>query len=96
MKRKKYNKCNNTFSFIFIFIQKNTFQVVLATDEIETFCFFLYDRIEWTTGVESGGSGDTGLGGNAAVVGILYIIKIILILTGKETLIFFTWLYPKT
>ncbi|XP_038064903.1 protein mesh-like [Patiria miniata] len=47
----------------------NTFQVVLATDEFETFAFYRYRSIQWTTGTESGGSASTGNGGNAAIMG---------------------------
>ncbi|XP_022099265.1 sushi domain-containing protein 2-like [Acanthaster planci] len=47
----------------------NTFQVVLATDEFETFAFFRYETIQWTTGTESGGSASTGTGGKAAIMG---------------------------
>lgn len=48
----------------------NTFQCVLATNEFESFVFFLYNDggIQWTTGDDSGGT--NGLGGNEAVVGI--------------------------
>ena len=48
----------------------NTFQCVLATNEFESFVFFLYNDggIQWTTGDDSGGV--NGLGGNEAVAGI--------------------------
>ena len=48
----------------------NTFQCVLATNEFESFVFFLYNdgEIQWTTGDES--DGINGLGGSGAVVGI--------------------------
>ncbi|XP_071842234.1 sushi domain-containing protein 2-like isoform X2 [Apostichopus japonicus] len=48
---------------------QNSFQLVLATNEVETFAIFLYDRIEWTTGVESGGDKFNGIGGTPAQVG---------------------------
>ena len=53
-----------------MFTQVNTFQCVLATNEFESFVFFLYNDggIQWTTGDDSGGT--NGLGGHEAVVGI--------------------------
>ena len=52
------------------FIQVNTFQCVLATNEFESFVFFLYNDggIQWTTGDNSGGV--NGLGGNEPFAGI--------------------------
>ncbi|XP_065916878.1 uncharacterized protein [Dysidea avara] len=48
----------------------NTFQCVLATSGVESFVMFLYadERIQWTTGSDSGGS--RGIGGTEALVGI--------------------------
>ena len=48
----------------------NTFQCVLATNEFESFVFFLYNDvgIHWTTGDDSGGT--NGLGGDKAIAGI--------------------------
>ena len=48
----------------------NTFQCVLATNELESFVFFLYNDggIQWTTGDES--DGINGLGGDEAIAGI--------------------------
>ncbi|XP_071503248.1 sushi domain-containing protein 2-like [Diadema antillarum] len=48
---------------------KNSFQCVIATDEFETFVIFIYDLLEWTTGTESNGQADTGVGGTPAQVG---------------------------
>ena len=48
--------------------QTNTFQCVLATSGLKTFVIFLYGRIEWTTGIFSGG--DDGLGGTEALAGV--------------------------
>ena len=48
--------------------QTNTFQCVLATSEGESFVIFLYEKIQWTTGISSGGS--RGLGGTEALAGI--------------------------
>ncbi|XP_033107949.1 sushi, nidogen and EGF-like domain-containing protein 1 [Anneissia japonica] len=47
---------------------RNTFQLVVGTDEFETFSMFNYQRIDWTAGTESEGSPDTGKGGTAAQV----------------------------
>ena len=51
-------------------LQTNTFQCVLATSAIESFVIFLYagQRIQWTTGDDSGGI--NGLGGTEALAGI--------------------------
>ena len=48
----------------------NTFQCVLATNEFESFVFFLYNdgAIQWTTGDDSGGV--NGMGGSEAIAGI--------------------------
>ena len=48
----------------------NTFQCVLATNELESFVFFLYNDggIQWTTGDDS--DGINGLGGSGAIAGI--------------------------
>ena len=50
-------------------IQVNTFQCVLATNEFESFVFFLYNDggIQWTTGDDSGGV--NGLSGSEAIAG---------------------------
>ena len=64
-----------------MFMQVNTFQCVLATNEFESFVLFLYNDggIQWTTGDginglgvidRLGGDGINGLGGNEATVGI--------------------------
>lgn len=51
------------------FSQRNTFQLVLATEGDRSFAMFLYldDGIEWTTGDDGGGF--NGLGGMPAQVG---------------------------
>ena len=48
----------------------NTFQCVLATNELESFVFFLYNdgEIQWTTGDDS--DGINGLGESGAIAGI--------------------------
>ena len=38
---------------IVFFLQLNTFQCVIATDGDTTFAIFLYNKIEWTTAIES-------------------------------------------
>ncbi|OWF43039.1 sushi domain-containing protein 2-like [Mizuhopecten yessoensis] len=50
-------------------LRKNTFQLVLATNEEESFAFYLYKKLQWTTGSNSRGNSSTGLGGNPAQVG---------------------------
>ena len=50
-----------------IIFQVNTFQCVLATDGDRSYVLYLYDDIQWTASVDSGGV--DGLGGNTAVVG---------------------------
>ena len=51
-----------------VFLQRNTFQVVVVTDELFSFTIFNYAKLTWVTGDASGGSG--GFGGTAAMVGI--------------------------
>ena len=50
------------------FLQRNTFQVVVVTDELFSFTIFNYAKLTWVTGDASGGSG--GFGGTGAMVGI--------------------------
>ncbi|KAL6728780.1 hypothetical protein Aduo_010517 [Ancylostoma duodenale] len=45
---------------------QNTFQLVIATDEIRTFAIFNYARLNWTTSNEAGGL--NGFGGKQAAV----------------------------
>lgn len=47
----------------------NTFQVVLATDEILSYCLYNYEQIKWTTATNAGGGPGDGLGGTTAFVG---------------------------
>jgi Nidogen-like len=49
-------------------MQTNTFQAVLASDGDKTFVMFNYEKLMWTTGITSGGNGQTGLGGTPAAV----------------------------
>lgn len=49
-------------------LQLNTFQVVLAFNQQESYVLFLYDDIQWTTADRSGG--ENGLGGTPATVGL--------------------------
>ena len=61
------------FSFAIIHAdtaQNNTFQCILATDNIQSFAIFQYadDLIQWTTGDSSGGI--EGLGGVQAQIGL--------------------------
>ncbi|XP_068779485.1 sushi, nidogen and EGF-like domain-containing protein 1 [Struthio camelus] len=47
----------------------NTFQAVLATDDVMAFIMLNYGDIQWTTGISNGGDPHTGLGGIPAQVG---------------------------
>ncbi|XP_034194646.2 sushi domain containing 2 mesh isoform X1 [Osmia lignaria lignaria] len=47
----------------------NTFQMVLATDEVTTYVIFNYLDIQWTSHTEAGGDTTGGEGGVAAFVG---------------------------
>ena len=49
-------------------LQFNTFQLVLAFNQQESYVLFLYDDIQWTTADRSGG--ENGLGGTPATVGL--------------------------
>ncbi|XP_076455436.1 protein mesh-like [Babylonia areolata] len=49
--------------------KRNTFQSVLVTDGRQSFAVFLYQKLEWTTGSNSKGNSDTGLGGHPAQAG---------------------------
>ncbi|XP_033119207.1 sushi domain-containing protein 2-like [Anneissia japonica] len=50
-------------------IPTNTFQTVLTTDGFRSYVLFIYDTITWTTGTDSGGNSNTGLGGTTALIG---------------------------
>lgn len=54
---------------LFLLLQRNTFQAVLVSDGALSFVILNYDTIEWTTGSNSQGTPETGLGGNPAQVG---------------------------
>ncbi|XP_034249969.1 protein mesh isoform X2 [Thrips palmi] len=47
----------------------NTFQMVLATDEVYTYAIFNYLNIQWTTHTEASGDTTSGEGGTPAFVG---------------------------
>ncbi|XP_059481831.1 protein mesh isoform X2 [Neocloeon triangulifer] len=47
----------------------NTFQMVLATDEVYTYAIFNYAELQWTTHTEAGGDTTGGEGGTPAFVG---------------------------
>ncbi|XP_018562976.1 protein mesh isoform X2 [Anoplophora glabripennis] len=49
--------------------QTNTFQMVLATDEVYTYAMFNYLNIDWTSHTEAGGDTRKGEGGVSAYVG---------------------------
>jgi len=46
----------------------NTFQLVLATDEVFTYAIFNYLNLQWTSHTEAGGDTTTGENGVAAYV----------------------------
>nr|CAD7421986.1 unnamed protein product [Timema poppensis] len=47
----------------------NTFQMVLATDEVYTYAIFNYVELNWLSHTEAGGDTTTGSGGVPAFVG---------------------------
>ncbi|KAK0165466.1 hypothetical protein PV328_003974 [Microctonus aethiopoides] len=47
----------------------NTFQMVLATDEVYTYAMFNYLELQWTTHTEAGGDTTVGEGGTPAFIG---------------------------
>jgi len=47
----------------------NTFQMVIATDEVRTYAIFIYEWMGWTTHTEAGGDTTEGQGGVPAFVG---------------------------
>uniref|UniRef100_A0A0K8UMU0 Extracellular domains-containing protein CG31004 n=1 Tax=Bactrocera latifrons TaxID=174628 RepID=A0A0K8UMU0_BACLA len=47
----------------------NTFQMVLATDEVYTYAIYNYDLLKWSSNTEAGGDTTTGEGGVPAFVG---------------------------
>lgn len=60
------------FSFIIELLcnilQFNTFQTVLVKNEKRSFVIFNYQQIDWTTGSNSLGDPETGIGGQPAQV----------------------------
>ena len=50
--------------FFYNLLQRNSFQVAIATDGISTFAVFNYKDIVWDGGMASGGHPDTGIGAN--------------------------------
>lgn len=48
--------------------QTNTFQLILATDEVYTYAIFNYAEMQWTSHTEAGGDTTTGEGGVPAFV----------------------------
>lgn len=53
------------------YFQTNTFQMVLATDEVFTYAIFNYADIQWTSHTEAGGDTTGGEGGTPAFVSII-------------------------
>jgi hypothetical protein len=53
-----------------LLFQTNTFQLVLATDEVYTYAIFNYVILQWSSHTEAGGDTTTGEGGVPAFVSI--------------------------
>ncbi|XP_067996590.1 sushi, nidogen and EGF-like domain-containing protein 1 [Melanerpes formicivorus] len=47
----------------------NTFQAVLASDEVSSYVMLNYGSLQWTTGIADGGNAHSGLGGLPAQAG---------------------------
>ena len=56
------------FLFIPFDIQTNSFQMILATDEVYTYAIFNYGEINWSSHTEAGGDTTGGEGGVPAYV----------------------------
>jgi hypothetical protein len=60
---------NSRWNFVsYIILQTNTFQMVLATDEVYTYAMYNYAQLQWTTHTEAGGDTTGGEGGTPAYV----------------------------
>lgn len=66
--RYKIVKCSIVTGFCNL--QTNTFQMVLATDEVFTYAIFNYLEINWSSHTEAGGDTTTGEGGVPAYVSL--------------------------
>lgn len=53
-------------------LQTNSFQMVLATDEVYTYAIFNYININWSAHTEAGGDTTGGEGGVPAYVSIRF------------------------
>lgn len=58
---------------VIFFFQTNTFQLVLATDEVFAYAIFNYVQIKWTTHTEARGDTVKGEGGVPAYVSMAFI-----------------------
>lgn len=67
--RYKIVKCSIVKGFCNL--QTNTFQMVLATDEVFTYAIFNYLEINWSSHTEAGGDTTTGEGGVPAYVSFI-------------------------
>lgn len=56
----------------YVYLQQNTFQLVLATDEIRSFVMINYARLNWTSANDAGGL--NGYGGHQAAM-VEYILQ---------------------
>lgn len=55
---------------ILFFFQTNTFQMILATDEVFSYVIFNYADMQWTSHTEAGGDTSGGEGGVPAYVSL--------------------------
>lgn len=65
----------------------NTFQLVLATDEVYTYAIFNYLDIQWSSHTEAGGDTTKGEGGVPAYVSVLRFFSVAFV----QTCIFIDW-----
>ena len=62
---------NDDLSHVHIkfYMQTNTMQAVIVTDEVRTYAIFIYEWMGWTTHTEAGGDTTEGQGGVPAFIG---------------------------
>ena len=53
--------------------QTNTFQLLVVTDEVRSYAVFNYEKLNWISHTEAGGSADEGQGGTPAFVRNIFI-----------------------
>lgn len=59
------------FTFVVVAVQTNSFQMILATDEVFTYAIFNYIDINWSSHTEAGGDTTGGEGGVPAYVSFI-------------------------